>query len=230
MSIPKNPETIVIRNQLYPNGLSEISVWEYYQKVKPKILSETKGKDLMFGIMVEENKLVFRRNYGDSIIRLTPKNYDEIITGRTVSIYSEMGAYEDFAIIDVDIDPSDGFRWAKMATSNVYEYVMDRVPIVRRASIRFTGKTSFHIFLEFGKKMKIDAIRYLMQKFLQDSPLAKTYTIEKKRSPGIPNLDLSSNKIRGTFITLHSLSILGLRCMEVDYSKLMAFQPRMALI
>jgi hypothetical protein len=230
MSIPQHPETIVIKNQLYPKGIKEIDIWNYYQKVKSKILTETMNKDLMFGIMVEENKSVFKRNYGDSIIRLTPKNYDTLITGRTVSIYSEMGAYEEYAIIDIDIDPSDGFRWAKMTTSNVYEYVVDKMPIVRKATIRFTGKTSFHVVCEFGKKMKIDTIRYLMRKFLHDSPLSKAYTIEMKRRPGVPNLDLSPNKIRGSYITLHSLSLIGLKCMEVEYSKLAGFQPRMALL
>lgn len=228
MGIPQHPTTIVIKNQLYQKGIREIDIWNYYQTVKTKLLEQTRGRNLMFAIMVDENKSIFRRNLGESTIKLTPQNYDKLITGRTVAIYSEMGAYEDYGIIDIDIDPSDGFRWAKIATSDVYEYVVDKMPIVRKASIRFTGKSSFHIICYFGKKMKIDTIRYLLRKFLQDSPLSKAYTVEMKRSPGIPNLDVSPNKIRGNYITLHSLSLIGLKCMEVDYSKLMGFQPGMA--
>ena len=34
----------------------------------------------------------------------------------------------------------------------------------------------------------------------------------------------------GAYITLHALSIVGLKCMEVPYSKLMSFTPNLARI
>jgi hypothetical protein len=104
------------------------------------------------------------------------------------------------------------------------------MPIVRSAQIRFTGKQSFHIVCNFNRKMKIDSIRYLLRTFLQKSDLAKVYTIEGRRRPGIPNLDMAPNKLRGNYITLHSLSVLGLKCMEVPYNKLSSFDPRKAII
>jgi hypothetical protein len=229
MSYPENPNTIVVQNSFYPKGLREIDIWNYYQSVKTDILRETNYKDVMFFIMVDKNKPVIRRKGVEGPIRLSPKNYDTIITGRTVSIHSSMGAYEEFGIIDIDIDPSDGFRWAKEVTYRVYNYVMDKMPIVKSASIRFTGKQSFHIKCDFGRKMKIDVIRFLLGKFLRESELSKVYTIEGKRRPGIPNLDMAPNKLRGNYITLNSLSIIGLKCMEVPYSSLMSFDPRMAV-
>ena len=69
-----------------------------------------------------------------------------------------------------------------------------------------------------------------MRKFLQESELSKVYTIEGKRRAGIPNLDMAPNKFKGNYITLNSLSIWGLRCVEVPYGTLMSFDPRMALI
>jgi len=231
MSFPKNPNTIVIRNNFYKNGIREIDIWNYYQKVKPLILKETMNRDIMFQIMVGVNKSIIRRKgKGGKFVRLTPKTYDEIITGRTVGIHSAMGSYEKFGIIDIDISPGDGFAWAKKAALDTYNFIMDKVPIVSSAYIKFTGKTSFHIVCEFGRKMKIDSIRFLLEKFLRQSDLAKIYTIEAKRRPGVPNLDLSPNKYRGNYITLHSLSILGLRCMEVPYNSLMRFDPNKARI
>jgi hypothetical protein len=231
MAYPQNPETIVLRNSYYPKGLNELNIWEYYQKVKGLILNETRNRDVMFAIMVDLNKPVLRRKgKAGKNIRLTPQNYDEMITGRTVSLYSTMGMYEQYGIIDIDIDPSDGFAWAKRATGDVYEYVMDKVPLIKKTSIRFTGKSSFHIVCDFGKKLKIDTIRHLLQNFLRNSELSKVYTIEAKRRAGIPNLDLSPNKLRGNYITLNSLSIVGLRCVEVPYNKLKVFDPRMARI
>jgi DNA primase len=230
MSYPKNPETIILKNSIYSRGLTESDVWNYYQKVKSVILQETKNRDLMFIIMVDLNKPIIRRRTGAGFIRLNSTNYDEVITGRTLSIHSAMGLYEDFGIIDIDIDPSDGFKWAKVVTKETYEFVMDKIPIIESASIRYTGKTSFHIHCNFRRKMKIDTIRFLLRKFLQESDLAKKYTIEGRRRPGIPNLDMAPNKFRGNFIVLNSLSELGLMCVEVPYQSLMRFEPRQARI
>lgn len=230
MGYPKNPDTIVVKNNFYPQGLTELDVWTYYDKNRGKFLQTTKNRDLTAIIMVEQNKPVLRRNLGGKTIRLTPQNYDKIITGRTVAFYSAMTATEQFGIIDIDVDPRDGFRWAKQATIDVFDFVMDKMPLVRKANIIFTGKTSFHIICDFGKKMKVDTIRFLLQKFLRNSDLANKYTIEAKRRSGIPNLDLSPNKIRGNYITLHSLSMIGLRCMEVEYHQINSFDPRRARI
>jgi len=231
MAYPENPETIVLRNQYYPNGLREIDVWNYYQKYKREILNETKSRDIMLGIMVDVNKPVLRRRgKGQDWIRLTPQNYDDVITGRTVVVYSSMGQYEDFGIIDVDVTDYDGFKWAKKVTNDVYDFVMDKMPGVRTAQIRFTGKTSFHVVCEFNRKMKIDSIRFLLDRLLRQSDLAKAYTISGKRKAGIPNLDLSPNKMRGNYITLNSLSIIGLRCMEVSYNQITGFDPNKARI
>jgi hypothetical protein len=230
MSYPANPDTIVIQNKFYPQGLREIDIWNYYQKAKPSILRETQNIDVMFFIMVEKNKAIVRRKGSQGFIRLKPNNYDTAITGRTVSLHSGMAPYSDFGIIDIDIDPSDGFKWAKEVTYRVYDYVMDKIPIIRSAQIRYTGKHSFHIKCDLGRKIKIDVVRFLLAKFLRESPLSKVYTVEGKRRAGVPNLDMAPNKLRGNYITLDSLSVMGLRCMEVDYNNLMSFDPRKAMI
>jgi len=230
MSYPTNPDTIILKNKFYPRGLKEIDIWNYYQKVKGPLLNSVANRDLMFFIMVEMNKPIIKRKLYGKYIRLFNANYNNIITGRTVSIHSAMASYENVGIIDIDIHPSDGFAWAKKVTSQVYEYVMDKMPIVDSAQIRFTGKSSFHVVCNFRQKMKIDSIRFLLQKFLRQSDLARVYTIEGKRRAGIPNLDMSPNKINGNFISLHSLSVWGLRCMEVPYTKLSSFTPMNARI
>ncbi|RLA59113.1 MAG: hypothetical protein DRQ78_11040 [Epsilonproteobacteria bacterium] len=230
MTYPEHPDTIVVKNRFYPRGLSEIDIWNYYQKVKPKLLREVRDRDVMFFVMVDVNKPVVRRKLQDKFIRLTSQNYDQLITGRTVSIHTAMNRYENIGVIDIDIDPRDGFSWAKKVTADVYDYVINKIPIISSAEIRFTGKTSFHIFCKFHKKMKIDTIRFLLQKFLNQSPLSKVYSVGGRRKLGIPNIDLSSNKFRGNFIVLHALSVLGLKCIEVPYTKLSSFSPLKAII
>jgi hypothetical protein len=231
MPYPKNPNTIVIKNKFYPAGLREIDIWNYYQKVKRDLLKETFNRDLMFFIMTDVNKPIIRRRMKSGRpIRMDAKNYDTIISGRSVSIHSAMGNIEEIGVIDIDIDPRDGFRWAQKATSEVYNFVMNDMPVISTAKIKFTGKTSFHIVCNFGRKNRIDAIRFLLQKFLRDSDLTRRYSVAGPRRLGVPNLDLSVNKIRGNFITLHSLSVIGLRCMEISYNNLMRFDPLKARI
>ena len=185
----------------------------------------------MFFIMTDVNKSIIRRRMKSGrTIRMDAKNYNTIISGRSVSIHSAMGNIEEVGVIDIDIDERDGFRWAQKATSEVYNFVMNDMPVISSAQIRFTGKTSFHIICNFGRKNRIDAIRFLLQKFLMSSHLSRIYSVAGKRRLGVPNLDLSVNKIRGNYITLHSLSVIGLRCMEVSYNDLMRFNPLKARI
>lgn len=229
MAYPENPETIIVKNTFYPKGLREIDIWNYYQKVRSKILKEVVGRDLMFFIAVDLNKTIIKRKDTNAgFIQLTNSNYDTIITGRTISIHSGMKRKEDFGIIDVDVG-NDGFRWAKTTTSDVYNTIIN-IPIIREAEIRYTGKTGFHIVCYFNKTMDVDTIRFLLRKFLKESDLSKRYTISGKRRPGVPNLDLGRNAFRSNFITLHSLSVVGLQCMEVPNRRIIAFQQNQARI
>ena len=54
------------------------------------------------------------------------------------------------------------------------------------------------------------------------------YDISSKRTSGKVNIDLSSNKYRGGFISLGSLSVWGLKCMEIPRGKLMRFNQNEA--
>jgi len=230
MAYPENPKTIVVKNKYYPKGLTELDIWNYYQKVKGPLLRQTVNRDLMFFIMVEPNKPVIRRRVGGKFIRLTSENYDQMITGRTVSIHSAMSGYEEKGIIDIDVHPNDGFNWARKVTNDVYDFVMDKIPVLRSATIRYTGKTSFHVVCDFGRKAKIDSIKYLLESFLSKSDLRRAYQIGGKRRSGVPNLDLNRNCNRCNYITLHSLSVLGLKCMEVPYQELLRFSQMKARI
>lgn len=231
MAYPENPNTIILKNKIYPRGLREIDVWNHYQKYKKEILNETFNRDLLFYIMTDLNKPVIRRKgAGGKPIRLTPQNYDQIITGRTLSIHSSMRQFEEFGIIDVDIDPRDGFSWAKKVTSQVYDLVMEKMAFIETVKIRFTGRHSFHIICNFGRRAKIDSVRFLLRKFLMESELAKAYTVAGKRRPGIPNLDLAPNCFRCNYITEYALSSFGLMSMQVPYNQLSSFNMTKARI
>jgi len=226
MSTPENPNTIILKNKFY-SGLKEIDIWNYYQNYKGLILNETRGRDIMFALMVDLNKPILKRKSpSGKFIQLTNNNYDKFMTGRTLVVYSTMKSHEDIAIVDIDVDD---FNKAKQAVIEVHD-VMFNAPFVKTAEIRFTGKTSFHIFCKLSQKIKIDSIRFLLEKHIKNSNLLNRYTMQYKRQPGIPNIDLSINKIRGAFITLHSLSLFGLKCMEVPFQNIGSFTQRHAII
>jgi len=228
MGYPKHPDTVIIKNEFYPKGLREIDVWNYYQSVKGKILREVVGRDLFFLIVPDAGRIIVKRaGKTTRFIRLTSSNYDEMITGRTVSVHSTMRRSEDLAIIDIDYDAFD--KTLKKAVVDCFDFITT-IPIVDSASIRFTGKTSFHVFCNLKKKFNVDTIRLLFKKFLTQSELANKYTVEYKRRSGIPNLDLAPNKFRGGFITLHSLSEIGLKCVEIPRSAVFSFTREKARI
>lgn len=227
MSYPKNPDTIVLKNRYYPKGIREIDLWNYYQKNKVRLLKEVVGRDLFVYLAVDNEPIIQRKGTSTRFIRLNPSNYDQLMTGRTLSVHSTMKRNEDIGIIDIDCDD---LRRAKVACLETFEYLMTDIPFLKKATIRFTGKTGFHIFCTLTRKTNIDSVRFLFKKFLSESPLSKKYTIEGKRHPGTPNLDLAPNKFRGGFISLHSLSIIGLRCMEIDHGDVINFTPHRALM
>jgi len=231
MSYPENPDTIIIKNKFYKNSLKELDLWNYYQKVKRDLLKETFNRDLMVFIATDIGKTIIRRKLktGQNI-RMTSRNYDTLITSRSISWHSSMNNIENFGIIDIDIDPLDRFITAQTAANDVYNFAINDIPNIKNVQIRFTGKTSFHILCEFNQKNKIDNIRFLLQRLLMGSDLNRKYLINEKRRRGVINLDLSINKFRGNFITLHSLSVLGLKCVNVKYHELMRFNPFQARI
>lgn len=222
MSYPEHPDTIIIKNEFYPDGLREIDIWNYYQKVKGPLLQQVINRDLMFFLMVDVNKdIVLRRGIGARFLRLNNKNYDTIITGRTVSVHSTMKKHETFGIIDID---TDNFDDAKLATLKVYNAMTKTY----NTSIRFSGKNSFHVICGFGSERNIDNIRLGLKNHLKALDLG--YSVDFKRVKGMTNLDLAPNKFRGGFITLHSLSTIGLRCMEVDPGRIIRFRKELAKI
>ena len=229
MSIPKNPETIVIRNEFYPRGLREIDIYNYYQSVKHPIVKEVLGKNLTFYFAVDLNQIVVMRKAKTptGFLRLNYSNYDEVITGRTISIHSNFNRTTDFGIVDIDIED---FNIAKRTTVYVYDYLIKNCNFIEDIDVKYTGKTSFHLICNLKNVMHIDNFRLIMRKFLEESELSKIYTIERKRIPGIPNLDLSSNKYLGGYITVNSLSVIGLKSMIVPVNEVLKFKKENARI
>ena len=228
MSYPENPETLVIQNQYYPNGLKQIDIWNYYQKNKQLILQQVKGRELIVFFATNKNTTTVIRKRNGSPIILTKDNYDTIVSGRTLSFHSTMNNIENFGIVDIDIN---NFETAKYLTTIISRKLLT-APFIKDVGIRFTGKESFHIVCYLKRKLYINGIKELLKNFLKekkdDDDDDEGYTIQYKRTDNTPNIDLSSNKFKGGFITSGSLSVLGLRCIEMSLPKLATFKKHYA--
>jgi len=228
MSYPENPKTIIIKNSFYQgnSALTELDIYNHYIYFKNSILEQVRNRDVMIFLKIDNSIIVKRKGQETNFIRLTNKNYDYIISGRTLSIHTTMKKTEDIGIVDID---TDNFNKAKEATKDCYE-VLRRFPIFTDLQIRFTGKSSFHIFCTLSKKLNIDSIRLLLLKIFKNSSVAEKYTISKARTGNIPNIDLFRNSYRSGFIVLNSLSVFGLKCMEVKYNELNNFVKERSVI
>lgn len=224
---PKNNE-IVLLNSFYPRGLREAEIYNYYLQVKNIIIPEVKNRDLTFFSILKNGEVLVRRKIsGGGSIQLTPSNYEKVIHGRLLGIHVSMRRREDYGVIDIDCD---NFSLAKEATIRTYDFIIEKVPIVKKANIRFSGKSGFHIICNFGKNIDIDVIRTLLLQSLRNARELSGYTVGFRRKSGIPNLDLSTNKINGNHIIIGSLSLIGLICMEVPYQEIGRFKRHNARI
>ncbi|MBU0462636.1 MAG: hypothetical protein KKE12_03310, partial [Proteobacteria bacterium] len=76
-----------------------------------------------------------------------------------------MKKVEDIAIVDID---TDDINFAKEAVKDCYN-VLKGFPVILNQQIRFTGKSSFHIFCQLSRKMNIDSIRLMLTKIFRNS-------------------------------------------------------------
>lgn len=220
MSYPKNPDNIVIKNKYYPNGLTELDIYNYYIDNKKLILKNLGNRNNAFTIIDENSKVIFKR-YEKSqlglLYKLNKNNYDTIITGRTITIHSIMGAAESFGIIDID---SEDLNQTKMAANNIINYFKNKTNY--KFDIRFSGGTGFHIYIYFNRLYFIDDIKRILIKELHKGKFDEKYNINKTRGIKV-NLDLSSNKRNGAFITTGSLSNSGLISKLISEQELYKF-------
>jgi hypothetical protein len=229
MAYPKHPEAILVKNEFYPNGLTEKNNYDYYMSVKDKLLFEVFNRDLIIFLALDDRITVLRKGKTTHFMRLNRGNFDDVFHSRMLSIHCSMKSIERFGIIDID---TDNFKEAKQAATDTYEFANSKIPFIDNAWIKFTGKSSFHIVCNFKNDMYIDRVKIMLRNYLQKSPLAKDYDIDlvTRGERTRPNLDLSPNKYRGGYIALHSLSTIGLRCMKIAPHKLRSFQKEEAII
>ena len=93
-----------------------------------------------------------------------------------------------------------------------------------------TQEIIYRSALGITRKYRIEDIRKIFFNHLIENNIQKKYTIAHKKFRNIPNIDLNRNVYNAGYITLHSLSIIGLKCMEVPLKKVKNFRKEEAKI
>ena len=227
MSYPQHPDTIVIKNEYYPKGLREIDIWNYYQKVKVPLLKDTLGKHIIVFFVVDGNKfIVIRKDKEGNFLRLNMSSYNTIMSGRTISFHNVMNRYTPYGIVDID---TDNFEQAKDLGRDIYN-LFYKQRYTNDVKLIYTGKNSFHVRVYFNTDYKIEFVKRKLLDTLDDLKTRTKFTIKARREKNIPNLDLQRNIFNAGFIAVNSLSVDGLKCMEIEPKKIGWFRKEQAKI
>ena len=177
MRTPRHPDTILVKNEYYPNGLKEIDTYNYYESIKDKLIVEVSGRDLIIFLAIDNRILVLRHGKTTRYVRLNRGNFDDVFHARMLSVHCSMHEVERFGIIDIDCND---FKRAKQATKDTYDFVTESVPFIESAFIKYTGKNSFHIVCAFKRDLYVDRAKILLRNYLEKGPLQQ-YTIDEVR-------------------------------------------------
>lgn len=228
MAHPENPKTVVIQNEYYPGGLTELQVWKHYQKFKNRVISEIDKTAVTLWVFIDVNKPIVKRKVFNSPFTITGENYDKVITGRTVSISSELKQTTNNIIID--IDPGSGVNESQIkdCVRVVLDSAVSELSYVVRKRVISTAK-GYHLHLILDKKMNINSLRTIATRLLS-MDFKDTYLINSKNPKSNEiNLDLTPMNPRGLHQTPYALCRNGLMSMDVtDY--LVSFNRRSAII
>ena len=228
MPYPEHPKTVVIQNSFYPGGLSELKVWNHYQKYKNIIISEIDGNAVTLWIFVDINQSIVRRKVLNRPFTIVKSNYDSVLTGRTVSISTELRNMSPIIIIDVDPGTGVTELQTKECVRNILDSSVSHLSQIIKKRIISTAR-GYHIYLYLDKAMNIRAIRNMVIKLL-NMDFRDTYLINSKNPKANEiNLDLTPISPRGLHQVPYALCRNGLMAMDVT-TYLTGFNRRSARI
>ena len=214
MTTPTNPQTVVIQNQFYPGGLSELQIWKHYQLYKDKIIEEIGANPVLIWIFVDLNQAIIKRKLANSPFTINRKNYDKIMTGRTVSVAVEQKNPTDVLIVDIDRGNSVTEIQLKTAVKELLNSSIRKQQMVSDTRVISTGK-GYHVYFYLGKKMDINAAKKILYNLLKIEFGNKYLINDKNPSSSEINLDLTPTTFRGVHQVPYALCRNGLMSIDV---------------
>lgn len=231
---PKHPNTIIFpKSEFVRYDLKEKDVWEFYDKVKDKIIQQTRGKNVLLYLRV--NGDILKRKH-DGVVRIDNYNdFNRLNSGRLVEIHVESCQEKrDTCLTDIifcDIDPKENFGWkeTKEVAKKVYN-VFNKDSNIKKVSIKFSGGRGFHIFAYLSESWEVDRAREYTKRLLKplESDKIKLGIV---RELDMLRLDTTLLKKRGSLRAAYSLNkTTGLVAVPIDIKALDTFEKKDATI
>lgn len=231
---PDHPDEVVISKGENIAGLKEIKeidVYNYYEGIKGKLIPELKGYNLFVvikpkGVLRPRQKGIYIRHPYDrktEYIRINNNKEFEIYhSGRTVEYHLTSPQRVPWYIIDID-PGSEDFSHTKEIAADVADE-LKKIPEVKKVEIRYTGKRGFHLLGWLKKARDVNNARKFLNEWLKENFGDRNDTVIGESPSGKKAaLGLSPMKLNGGHVSLYSMRITGLCCMEVERGKLMGF-------
>lgn len=210
-----NPDGVVVSNRFYPKGLTEKQIYDYYIMNKHNIIKWIDGRQVSFFLEVENSKPVVIRKYKSNPIFLNSENYEKLITGRTLSIYTQMPTISKYFVVDVDGGPGVSFSDVVKASVKAQKLLMG-FNVIKYETL-FTSSLGVHLIGHTNNHLtpKKTILNLTEMLSAQDEYLVNI----KGRKPGSINYDLSPNNEKALHLCRYSLTKDGLICDDISQKK-----------
>ena len=231
---PKHPNTIIFpKSEFVRYPLTESSVWQYYDKVKDKIIQQTRGKNVLLYLRV--NGDILKRKH-DGVVRIDNYNdFNRLNSGRLVEIHVESCQEKrDTCLTDVifcDIDPKENFGWkeTKEVAKKVYN-IFNKDSNVKKVTMKYSGGRGLHIFGHLRESWEVDRAREYTKSLLRSLENDKI-KLGIVREQDMLRLDTTLLKRRGSLRAAYSLNkTTGLVAVPIDIKTLGSFEKKDATI
>lgn len=214
-SYPTHPDTEILP------GITELDIWNYYQKHKHEIIHALKGYDVLIRMKVDGG--VIKRHDNGNPIQLTEENFDRIITGRTIELHRVLSKMTTIIWVDLDDHrPDSNFDELKEYAQEIKE-LMDSMEEVKSTELQFSGGTGIYVIGYLYSEKDVDEMRNELKEILNTA-----YGEDSRVTTGIaePNqirLDISTLKTAGSIKAPWSLSMTGKASIPIE--NLETFNP-----
>lgn len=215
MPSPRDPDKIVFRNSVYPIGLTSNDLYSYYIRHKQTILKEAEGKKILLFNSFEPGKnLTIIRNTPEGLpLILRKNNFEQIISGYTISISMETPDITDYMVVDIDYNGRVQESQLKNAAMDIF--LMFSKKAIMESSRITNSSTGYHVYGYLKREMNIDKARDTLMGMLRGTFTNKYGIGRTSTRPGI-KLDISPMYKRGSITIPTALTREGIVCDYVD--------------
>ncbi len=219
-------EKVLIKNNFYPEGITNFKLKEYYTQNKNKILTSVLDAPVLLFMMYDNSKepTVVRKYNGD-LIKLNSGNYDKLITNRVLSISYEPNHKNLFKLIfDLDcVGKKCNSDLIRAIDDIIFKFDFEKIVVENKLTYKiFPSSTGFHLIfnnrdltaLNIKKSItsREDLISIMEKELLNIFPY-KNYSINKKikknNKMSNVNIDLSPMNKRGSITAPYALTRKG---------------------